>query len=136
MSENSSSVNLKEILLEVLGLQNHSYSELAEHLGFTEKELDEQLTDKTLEVRTLELISKALRIPLYSFFRDAKEDVKTGEELYYNVDIWGKDGVQLRTTLKKDSDGKVANDELEKLKNELHEKEKLIKKIEDKLNKK
>jgi len=136
MADISSDMNLKEKVLEVLKLQNHSYSELAEHLGLSEDELDKQFKDNSLEVRTLELISKALRIPLYSFFRDKNYDIKLDEDLYYNVDIWGKDGIQLRTVLKKDSQGKVSDDELTKLKNALHENEKLIREIENKLHKK
>ena len=91
-------INLKEKVLQVLKLQNHSYHELAEHIALTEKELDRQFDDNSLEVRTLELISKALRIPLYSLFRDTNYEFKYEEELYYNVDIWGKNGVELRAT--------------------------------------
>ncbi len=132
----SSSINLKDKVLAVLKLNNHTYSELAEHVGISEKELDKQFADNSLEVRTLELISKALRIPLYSLFRDTEYQFKYDEELYYNVDIWGKEGVQLRTTLKKDADGNISDQELGRLKKELKEKEKLIQDIETKLKKK
>jgi hypothetical protein len=132
----SSSINLKDKVLAVLKLNNHSYSELAEHVGIPEKDLDRQFADNSLEVRTLELISKGLRIPLYSLFRDTDYEFKFDEELYYNVDIWGKEGVQLRTTLKKDADGNISDKELDRLKKELKEKEKLIQEIETKLNKK
>ena len=128
-------INLKEKVLAVLKLNNHTYSELVEHVGISEKELDKQFADNSLEVRTLELISKALRIPLYSLFRDTDYELKFDEELYYNVDIWGKEGVSLRTTLKKDSEGNVSDKELQKLKNELKEKERLIHEMETKLNK-
>ena len=131
-----SSINLKDKVLSVLKLNNHTYSELVEHIGISEKELDKQFADNSLEVRTLELISKALRIPLYSLFRDTDYELKYDEELYYNVDIWGKEGVQLRTTLKKDSQGNVSDDELQKLKEELKEKEKIIHEMENKLKKK
>ena len=136
MSQIPSPANLKDKVLAVLKLNKYTYSELAEHVGIPEKELDRQFEDNSLEVRTLELISKALRIPLYSLFRDAGYEVKYNEELYYNVDIWGKEGVQLRTTLKKDADGNISDEELEKLKKELKEKEKLIMEIETKLKKK
>ncbi len=129
-------INIKEKVLQVLKLSNHTYSELADHVGLTEKELDRQFADHTLEVRTLELISKALRIPLYSLFRDTTYEIKFDEELYYNVDIWGKEGVELRTTLKKDSQGNIAEGEIEKLRHELQEKEKLIREMESKLKKK
>ena len=132
----SDKINLKEKVLAVLKFNNHTYSELAEHVGLQEKELDKQFADNSLEVRTLELISKALRIPLYSLFRDTNYEFKYDEELYYNVDIWGKEGVELRTVLKKDSDGNIAEGEIEKLRKELREKEKLLREMETKLNKK
>ena len=136
MGKQTSTINLKDKVVAVLKLNGHSYRDLAEHIGINEKELDKQFADNSLEVRTLELISKALRIPLYSLFRDANYELKFDEELYYNVDIWGKEGVQLRTTLKKDANGNISDKELEKLKKELKEKEKLINDIENKLKKK
>ena len=129
-------INLKEKVLAVLKLNNHTYSELAEHVSISEKELDRQFADNSLEVRTLEVISKALRIPLYSLFRDTNYEFKYNEERYYNVDIWGKEGVELRTTLKKDAQGNILDAELEKLKKELKEKEKIINEIENKLKNK
>lgn len=132
----SDKINLKEKVLQVLKMNNHTYSELAEHVGLPENELDKQFADNSLEVRTLELISKALRIPLYSLFRDTNYEFKYDEELYYNVDIWGKEGVELRTVLKKDSHGNISDSEIEKLKKELREKEKLLREMENKLNKK
>jgi len=131
----SDKINLKEKVLQVLKMNNHTYSELSEHVGLPEKELDKQFADNSLEVRTLELISKALRIPLYSLFRDTNYEFKYDEEMYYNVDIWGKEGVELRTVLKKDSTGNIAEGEIEKLRKELQEKEKLLRKMETKLNK-
>ena len=132
----SEKINLKDKVLAVLKFNNHTYSELADHVGLSENELDRQFTDNSLEVRTLELISKALRIPLYSLFRDTNYEFRYDEELYYNVDIWGKEGVELRTVLKKDSDGNIAEGEIEKLRRELKEKEKLLREMESKLNKK
>ncbi|MEK6616854.1 MAG: hypothetical protein AABZ32_12250 [Bacteroidota bacterium] len=129
-------INVKEKVVQVLQMNNHTYSELAEHIGLSEKELDKRFADNSLEVRTLELISKALRIPLYSLFRDTNYEFKYDEELYYNVDIWGKEGVELRTVLKKDSYGNISDSEIEKLKKELREKEKLLREMENKLNKK
>ena len=131
----SPKIDLKEKVLQVLKMNDHTYAELAEHVGLSEKELDKQFADNSLEVRTLELISKALRIPLYSLFRDTNYDINFNEELYYNVDIWGREGVELRLTLKKDPDGNISDDEMEKLRNELKEKERLLREMESKLNK-
>ena len=132
----SEKINLKEKVLQVLKLNSHTYAELAEHVGLSEKELDKQFADNSLEVRTLELISKALRIPLYSLFRDTTYEFNFDEELYYNVDIWGKEGVELRTVLKKDSSGNIADGEIEKLRKELQEKENLLREMETKLKRK
>ena len=132
----SEKIKLKEKVLQVLKLNNYTYSQLADHVGLSEKVLDKQFADNTLEVRTLELISKALRIPLYSLFRDTNYELKFDEELYYNVDIWGKEGVELRTVLKKDSKGNIADSEIEKLRKELHEKEMRLKEMEIKFKKK
>ena len=129
-------INVKEKVVQVLQMNNHTYSELAEHIGLSEKELDKRFADNSLEVRTLELISKALRIPLYSLFRDTNYEFKYDEKLYYNVDIWGKEGVELRTTLKKDEHGNILDDELDKLKRDLKEKERIIQEMENKLKKK
>jgi len=129
--QNSSEINLKDKIIQVLALKNYTYAQMAEYLGISEAELDRQFEEKTLEVRTLELISKALRIPLYSFFRDLNYNIDYSEELYYNVDIWGREGVELRTTLKKDSLGNISDDDMQRLKNELAEKERLIREIED-----
>ena len=137
MSNHSSlSINLKEKVLEVLKLNNHTFTELGEHIGIPEKALDRQFTDNSLAVGTLELISKALRIPLYSLFRDTKYEYKFDKKLYYNVNIWGKDGVELRTTLKKDTNGNISDAEIGKLRKEIKEKEKLLHEMETKLNKK
>ncbi len=113
------SINLKDKVLEVLKFSGHTFAQLSEHLDIPEIELDQQFATNSLEVRTLELMSKVLRIPLYSLFRDSEHVFSATEEPYYNVDIWGKDGVRLRTTLKKDSDGNISDKELEKLKKEL-----------------
>ena len=135
MSENSlPQFDLKEKVLAVLSLHKYTYAQLAEHIGSTEKELDKQFENNSLEVRTLELISKALRIPLYSFFRGENEvyEYNSDEELFYNVDIWGKDGIKLRTKLMKDVNGEISDAELSKLKKEIKEKEKLVKELENK----
>lgn len=132
----SGKINLKEKLLAVLKFNNHSYSELAEHIGLAENELDKQFADNSLEIRTLEQISKALRVPLYSLFRDTDYEFRHDEEPYYNVDIWGKNGVELRTVLKKDFQGNIPDDELGKLRKELREKEKLLREMETKLKRK
>jgi transcriptional regulator with XRE-family HTH domain len=132
----SAEFNLKAKVLDVLAFHKYTFSQLAEYLGTTEKELDTQFENNSLEVRTLELMSKALRIPLYSFFREGDYDVSLGEEQYYNIDIWGKDGIKLRAKLNDADTCDISDKELEKLKMEIKELEKLIHQIETKRKKK
>jgi len=61
-------MDVKSKVAELLEKEHHSFSELAEYLNLTEDELTTALNNKTLELRYLEAISKALRVPLYSFF--------------------------------------------------------------------
>ena len=63
-------MNLKDKILQVLKMKDISYVELGSYLNISETELDYALENNTIEIRTLELISKELRIPLYSFFRE------------------------------------------------------------------
>ncbi|MBI4946325.1 MAG: hypothetical protein HY840_07990 [Bacteroidetes bacterium] len=128
--------DLKEKVLAVLTFHHYTYRQLAEYIGTTEKELDSQFKNNSLEIRTLELISKALRIPLYSFFRKEADEVTADEELYYNVDIWGKDGIRIRTKLKRDAKGNISDKELKKLKQAIKENEKLIRKNTNKIKNK
>lgn len=62
-------MDVKSQLIEILKKEDYTFNQLAEYLGMTEVELTDALNNKTLELRNLELISKALRVPLYSFFR-------------------------------------------------------------------
>ncbi|MCC6252333.1 MAG: helix-turn-helix transcriptional regulator [Bacteroidia bacterium] len=65
-------VEFKEKITEILKQLNYSFDELAEHLGMSSDQLNQAINDKKVELRTLEFISKELRIPLYSFFRNDK----------------------------------------------------------------
>jgi transcriptional regulator with XRE-family HTH domain len=49
---------------------DYSFDDLASHLGMNSEQLSQAIDDKKVELRTLEFISKELRIPLYSFFRN------------------------------------------------------------------
>lgn len=70
----------------VLTTQGHTYTQLADYIGLSEADLDFALENKNIDIRTLELISKALHISLYSFFRD--NQVKKTESPYYHLDLW------------------------------------------------
>lgn len=120
---------LKERIVAVLSAKNLTYEQLVQHLGLTEQELDSALADNSIEIRTLELISKELRIPLYSFFRDPRIETEEHDQPYYNVNIWAPEEINLR----------VENDtlrrELERLRLELAKRELLIQSLEEQLKK-
>src|ERR1035437_3841453 len=84
-------MNLKEKILQVLEIKKFTYADLASHLSISEADLDFAIENNTLEIRTLELISKELRIPLYSFFRENFEGFDFEKEPYYNVNIWSEE---------------------------------------------
>lgn len=121
--------NLKERIVAVLAARNLTYKQLTEYLGVSEQQLDHALEQNTIEIRTLEQISKELRIPLYSFFRHPDEEVNTEGQPYYNVNIWAPDEIQVR----------VENDnlrtEIERLRLEIARKELLIQGLEEQLKK-
>lgn len=120
-------MELKNRILEILNHKGYSYKDLAKHVDLGEKQLDEVLELKTLEVRTLEQISKVLQIPLYSFFRGATIDEEDFKEKYYNVNVWNSETEKYRiqvTELKA---------ELNKLKAEIAEKDLLLEALEEQL---
>lgn len=123
-------MDLKKKILEVLHQRNFTYDALANYLGVTEKELDFALENSTLEIRTLELISKELRIPLYSFFRDAYYKELYSKDPYYNVNLWSADETRLRMEVQ------ALLSEVDTLRNELRNKEMLIEALEEQLKKK
>ncbi|HLG04411.1 MAG TPA: hypothetical protein VI731_12505, partial [Bacteroidia bacterium] len=49
--------DLKERIIAVLNARNLTYRQLVEHLATTEEQLDQALTENTIEIRTLESIS-------------------------------------------------------------------------------
>lgn len=125
-------MNLKNKIITLLEQNKYTYKELAEHLHITEAELDHALETKTLEVRTLELISKELRIPLYSFFRDPaemEEYLSLDKERYYDVNIWSDQEVKYKSEISK------LKEDLQKLAVEAKNKDLLIEALEDELKK-
>jgi transcriptional regulator with XRE-family HTH domain len=124
-------MNLKGKIVELLEKQNYSYKDLAEHVNLTEAQLDHALETKTLEVRTLELISKELRIPLYSFFRDPAQMASYMEEKerYYDVNIWSDQEVKYKSEITQ------LREHLKKLTNEVKNKELLIEALETQVKK-
>ena len=119
-------MNLKAKIVRLLKQSDYTYKDLAQHLNLTESELDHAFETKTLEIRTLELISKELRIPLYSFFRDPEvmANYANMKEQYYNVNIWSAGEIKLTTDIKQ------LSQHLANLKSELARKEALIEALE------
>jgi len=123
-------MNLKEKILQVLGKKNYTYADLAAHLSISESELDFAIENNTIEIRTLELISKELRIPLYSFFRENFEDFDFEKEPYYNENIWSKEEESKATP-----DLKTLHQEIEALRADVRKKDLLINALEAKITK-
>lgn len=120
--------NLKERIVAVLKAKDFTYQELVNYLGTTEEVLDKALEESSIEIRTLEQISKELRIPLYSFFRGPVNE-EGDEEAYYNVNIWAPAEIQLLT------ENERLRKEIETIKLELARKELLIQSLEEQLKK-
>lgn len=113
-------MNLKTKILQILELKKFTYADLASYLNISESDLDFALENNTLEIRTLELISKELRIPLYSFFRENFEGFNFDKEPYYNVNIWSKEENKYALELK------ALRQEIEQLRIDLRNKDLLI----------
>ena len=120
-------MDLKERVIAILKKRSYSYSDLAKYLGVTQEQLDHTFASNTMEIRTLELISKELRIPLYSFFRDPNLPGIDFKEPYYVENIWEEDqrSVELEMSAMKK--------EIEKLKILCAEKDLLLKALEQEL---
>ena len=80
-------MEIKVRLIEILKKENYTFTQLAEYLDMSEEELTNALEQKTLELRSLELISKTLKIPLYSFFRE-EYDINKNTKPYYINKLW------------------------------------------------
>ncbi len=122
-------MNLKEKILQVLEMKKFTYVDLASYLNISEKDLDFALENNTLEIRTLELISKELRIPLYSFFRENFDGFNFDQEPFYNVNIWSKEEAKFTLELKS------LKQEIESLRAELRQKDLLIDALESQIEK-
>ena len=114
-------MDIKSKIIEILSKENYTFTQLAEYLHMTEEGLTLELNNKTLELRNLEAISKALRVPLYSFFRADHSKFNFNEKPYYINKLWtGDDDVKT---------AKVLNFEINLLKQIIALKEEQLKKL-------
>jgi len=81
-------MEIKTQLIEILNKENYTFKQLADFLKMSEDDLTLALNNKTLDLRNLELISKALRVPLYSFFRGETKPFNQFEKPYYINKLW------------------------------------------------
>lgn len=80
--------SLRAKIEEILVKENYTFSQLADYLNLSEQQLESGLINKTLELRHLEDISKNLKVPLYSFFRDANQKPTYTEKPYFVNKLW------------------------------------------------
>ena len=123
-------MNLKEKILQVLEKKKFTYADLASYLTISESDLDFALENNTLEIRTLELISKELRIPLYSFFRENFDGYNYEKEPFYNENIWTQEESKYSLEFK------ALHQEIELLRAEMRQKDLLIEALESQIIKK
>lgn len=123
-------MNLKDRVIGILKKRSYTYVDLAKYLGVTEAQLDHTFETNTMEIRTLELISKELRIPLYSFFRDPASLAFDFKEPFYVENIWEENYRSFELEMA------ALKKEVEKLKILCAEKDLLIKALEQELKEK
>lgn len=80
--------SLRRKIEEILIKENYTFSQLADYLNLSEEQLEDGLANKTLELRHLEDISKNLKVPLYSFFRDNNIKINYSEKPYFTNKLW------------------------------------------------
>jgi transcriptional regulator with XRE-family HTH domain len=87
-------MDIKGKIIEILNKEHYTFAQLAEYLHMTEDGLTTELNNKTLELRNLEAISKALRVPLYSFFRGEGVVFDFKQKPFYVNRMWTGDDEQ------------------------------------------
>ncbi len=113
--------SLMKKINEILIKENYTFKQLADYLNLSEEQLENGLVNKTLEIRHLEEISKNLKVPLYSIFRDANIKIDYSEKPYYINKLWN-DG--------EDSSPQKLQEEIDMLKKALaYKEEELNKKL-------
>lgn len=114
-------LNLKNRVRAFLKGKGETFKDLADDIEISEVRLDKALANNTLDIRTLEKISKTLQIPFFSFFRDPLEPEPKIKIPFYTQRLprTEKDHVK--------SNAEVLEDEIELLKMHIHDKEEQLK---------
>lgn len=81
-------MEIKDRLVEILHKENYTFKQLADFLSMDEEYLANELNNQTLDLKSLEIISKVLRVPLYSFFRNDNAGFNYNEKPYYINKLW------------------------------------------------
>ena len=117
-------LNLKSRVSVFLKGRKKTLKDLADYLEIGEDVLDNALADNSLEIRTLEKISKVLQIPLFSFFRDPLEPEPKMKIPFYTQRLpkTEKDRVK--------SDAEALEGEIELLKMYINERKERLKTLE------
>lgn len=110
--------SLRDKIEEILQRENYSLRQLADYLNLSESQLIDGLENKTLELRYLEEISKNLKVPLYSFFRDKDLTINFSEKPYFTNKLWQDE---------QDQSDKKLLEEIELLKQAIAHKEEQLK---------
>ncbi len=76
-------LKFKKKVKAFLKARKKTLSDLADNIEESEDNLDKALEDNSMEIRTLEKISKALQIPLFSFFSYPPETAPKMEIPFY-----------------------------------------------------
>lgn len=81
-------MDIKSHIISILSKEHYTFAQLASYLQKTEESLSNELSNKTLELRNLEAIAKALRVPLYSLFSAETPMPELSRHPYHMSRIW------------------------------------------------
>lgn len=84
--------SLSQKIKDLLITENYTFRQLADYLNLSEAELESGLENKTLQISYLEEISKNLKVPLYSIFRDTTEKKDIFEQPFFTNKLWKDEG--------------------------------------------
>ena len=108
-----------------LDSRDQTLEDLANYLEVDMAELERGISDSSVEVRTLENISKALRIPLYSFFPGFIDHVKKHEIPYYDRRLPNEDDLTIQSEIE------IVEDEIRFLTKYLKNRQKQLKDLQN-----